>query len=641
MALCCTMNATESRSTAVRSVKKRPFVEAFTDTGTFARQTSRTTEIYKDPAVSDLEWVHKISKYLLSSLLGVGVLSVKAIVSALVGVYASFPKGPGAKERPTKRRKLSHNSKMSINNNNNGTRRRGQKKTKRDHRTNGPEAKTMADSASTNDDIEVTKVQAVNNSSVSIVPPQKDTKGVETRPVIDKKDMRPVRLYSKNEGLDTPSRPGQAQGGLLSPVDKPGNKDGARKSGPLASLSAGSAQVRDRLQVSQGDADTSVIVPNVTYGTSFFLRKQKAQGQQRASNGPSSLTSRLRRVYTHANSERILSAEQQQVFRLLNIEKQNQERRNPFFHLPRPRDTHYISNIEEREKRLTGTGTALAPIKLPDEAPVVTPEKAARYAQIHKARKDLEQQIAKLKLGEAKEELIPPVEPNRLKVIERYWSGRYNEGQIIGTAYKVDLMVGDVRTLRDGVWLNDNVIDFYAAAITNRESAKGPLKSFAFSTHFFSKLTSAGGYKNVMRWAKRKGVDVTKLDLVFVPINENNNHWVLGVVNNKARQILYYNSMSGDGQWALPYIRDYMIQEAARLYPNKAAEYEELYMSYELVPRAACPQQSNYYDCGVFTCKNLERVASGKPLNYSQKDMKLMRRHIADELLMAAENSKL
>lgn len=102
--------------------------------------------------------------------------------------------------------------------------------------------------------------------------------------------------------------------------------------------------------------------------------------------------------------------------------------------------------------------------------------------------------------------------------------------------YNIDISFADLQTLRDGRWLNDNIIDFYLNLVMKRNS-----KVFIWTTHFYSTLASRG-YSGVARWAKRKKIDLFTMDKVIVPVNISNTHWALAVIDNLQKTITYYDS---------------------------------------------------------------------------------------------------
>ncbi|KAF8002822.1 hypothetical protein HF325_002067 [Metschnikowia pulcherrima] len=56
-------------------------------------------------------------------------------------------------------------------------------------------------------------------------------------------------------------------------------------------------------------------------------------------------------------------------------------------------------------------------------------------------------------------------------------------------------------------------------------------------------------------------------------------------------------------------------------------------IAYKLYPNMKTPQQQNGSDCGVFTCTVAKHLAENLPLSFSQKDMPLIRRRMAFEIM--------
>ncbi|KAG5420976.1 hypothetical protein I9W82_000066 [Candida metapsilosis] len=215
---------------------------------------------------------------------------------------------------------------------------------------------------------------------------------------------------------------------------------------------------------------------------------------------------------------------------------------------------------------------------------------------------------------------IEPLNESQLLKVNQAWKS--NPRSICITQYSIDITFADLQTLRDGRWLNDNIIDFYS----NMVMEKNP-KVFIWTTHFYSNLASRG-YSGVARWAKRKKIDLFTMDKVIVPINISNTHWALAVINNITKAITYYDSLnfsqSGNPE-ALENLQMYMDNEAQRL--DRDA------IKYTLIPYIDAPQQQNGSDCGVFTCIAARYLALNQEFNYSQNDMKVIRRRMTLEIM--------
>lgn len=277
-------------------------------------------------------------------------------------------------------------------------------------------------------------------------------------------------------------------------------------------------------------------------------------------------------------------------------------------------------------------------IELPEQAPS-TEIYAKAYMDLVAQREKLAKDVEQLRKTEEEEKAkklakdeVKLLDPKSVKMVENLWKRRDESTELV-LAYRIGISVYDLRTLRDGQWLNDNVIDFYLSMVSERsKESNGQLPTcFAFSTHFFSTLQTRG-YSGVARWAKRKGIDVTKQDFIFVPINRHNTHWCLAVINNRDMRFEFYDSMNGAGTAALDLLCDYMYQQTASTYPDSNQE-EMGYDKYEICSTLECPQQQNSFDCGVFVSKMVDVLSRDRDImSFSQKDMPNIRRRMAFEI---------
>ncbi|CAK9436247.1 uncharacterized protein LODBEIA_P08050 [Lodderomyces beijingensis] len=217
---------------------------------------------------------------------------------------------------------------------------------------------------------------------------------------------------------------------------------------------------------------------------------------------------------------------------------------------------------------------------------------------------------------------VKPLTDQQANQVYRAWKSEPRE--LVIDKFKISLKAVDLQTLRDGKWINDNVIDFYFALATEADD-----KMFAWTSHFYTTLEDRG-YQGVARWAKKRKIDCLALNKLFVPVNIHNTHWALAVVDNVEKTISYYDSLDASQSGnihACTTLQDYMNQEAQRL--NKPP------VAYKLVPSLPCPQQQNGFDCGIFTCQAGKHIAQNKKFNYTQKDMKVIRRRMAYEMMTA------
>lgn len=255
------------------------------------------------------------------------------------------------------------------------------------------------------------------------------------------------------------------------------------------------------------------------------------------------------------------------------------------------------------------------------------------YQDILKSKRELQRQIEQRKDIFLQKSRIQDLNSEQYAKVKKFWDFQGGSNIIICTINNIDIRITDLKTLKNGEWLNDNIIDSYLSMIVNRNnSSKGSLPQiFVFTTHFFTTL-QAKGYNGVRRWAMRKKINVLELDYIFVPINIMNSHWTLAIINNKEKKFQYYDSLPGshDGNAIMENLAHYMNNERKRLLGNMDVKHEN---EYDFQNCNNGPKQKNGFDCGVFACMEIEYLARESPLNFGQNDMLTFRKRMAYELI--------
>ena len=140
---------------------------------------------------------------------------------------------------------------------------------------------------------------------------------------------------------------------------------------------------------------------------------------------------------------------------------------------------------------------------------------------------------------------------------------------------------------------------------------------FAFSTFFYSKLSSQG-YKSVLHW--HKATDLFGNRLLLFPVHlEELSHWCLVVANVSNRQLSCLDSLGKKYQTCLNTFKHYLDKISGH--------------SYLIKEEKSVPRQTNSYDCGVFVCLYARCLAEGLVFNFSQRDIPAIRNKIIIELL--------
>ena len=210
--------------------------------------------------------------------------------------------------------------------------------------------------------------------------------------------------------------------------------------------------------------------------------------------------------------------------------------------------------------------------------------------------------------------------------------------KLIIDKFNTSLKGKDLCTLRDGTWLNDEVINFYMQLLQQRNEAqcgqnKKKLPSYFLNSFFLTKLLDGTGiytYANVRRWTKK--FDVFSADKIFFPINVSNTHWTLAVVHMHDQRIQYYDSMGGKGtkylDALLRWVQDEHEDKKAKL--GSGGQFDATRWRRVGTIQATTPQQRNGVDCGVFCILFADFLSDNLDLSsFQQKDISMFRRKVA------------
>ena len=211
--------------------------------------------------------------------------------------------------------------------------------------------------------------------------------------------------------------------------------------------------------------------------------------------------------------------------------------------------------------------------------------------------------------------------------------------------------------LNEDKWLVDETINSYMWLLQMRdhesvflaqdtETVKKP--SLYFNSFFFENLHSGierrynySAVERFARQAKATAGNLFELDKLIIPVNAGNFHWFLCVAHIQQRRIKVYDSTCGDRTAYLDSLKLYLKDEAEKLeklgtvVPGELRDLD----SWELIdadPKNT-PQQTNAFDCGVYTCTFAEYVGQGLGLRFSQKDIVHFRQRITYSLLHAVK----
>ncbi|KAF3260465.1 Smt3-specific protease [Orbilia oligospora] len=247
------------------------------------------------------------------------------------------------------------------------------------------------------------------------------------------------------------------------------------------------------------------------------------------------------------------------------------------------------------------------------------------YTQMVERQKIIDEQIKRMRtIAKPPAEVLRKISDGTLRELQGFLNDKnqLKEARRVG---RDPVTPRNLKTLNGSQWLNDEVINSYIHLVKERENRDGSQKMITMNSAFVSSFKESG-YGRVARWAKRAGAageEILGLKGIIIPIHRNF-HWTLAFVNVEKKRFEYYDSLAGNWD-PISLLRTWMKHEVGSKYID--GEWEDFY------PGSQTPQQGNGYDCGVFLCKTAEVIARGGVLNFSQKDIPVIRKMMQVELL--------
>ena len=206
------------------------------------------------------------------------------------------------------------------------------------------------------------------------------------------------------------------------------------------------------------------------------------------------------------------------------------------------------------------------------------------------------------------------------------------------------------KTMSPGVWFSDEPLDLSMALIHGMQ--KDPKEFEVYPTCFMQQLLVVQNPFKVRGKPKVK-IDYKAVDnysyshwgeeYVFgckklaIPINMNDNHWVLVVVCFETKTIHYYDSNKNTDDRFCRAVKMYL--EAEWKAAKKEGKMDTEKHKWQLIkssPRED-PQQPNQHDCGVFVCCKLEHLALSRKMPRTIEESFERRMELAVRILKHCE----
>jgi len=221
-----------------------------------------------------------------------------------------------------------------------------------------------------------------------------------------------------------------------------------------------------------------------------------------------------------------------------------------------------------------------------------------------------------------------------IQVIRQVWD-RDGAGNIaIAKDEKRVLHRKDFWTLRDGNWLNDEIINYVLRAF-QRALDQERQNVLIWGTQFYIKLcnhadNSVGtrkeySYENVKRWTKK--MDIFRLQKIIIPVHEGN-HWAMLIIDMKKRHLFYFDSFLRDNRVCVQFVKNWLKDEHQdkRKQPLKTSEWDHTFVK-------EIPTQTNDSDCGIFALLYAINFGQNGSMNFESKHIPYYRRLIVIEAM--------
>ncbi|KAL3088575.1 hypothetical protein niasHT_023193 [Heterodera trifolii] len=221
-------------------------------------------------------------------------------------------------------------------------------------------------------------------------------------------------------------------------------------------------------------------------------------------------------------------------------------------------------------------------------------------------------------------EEFPELKNADKQIVKIIWSRSMSLEEVFVSGFDAKITRKDLLTLSNLEWLNDEVINFFLNLVVERNNSDPNLpKVFTFNTFFYQKLQK-NGFTGVKRWTRK--VDIFAHEILIIPIHLPN-HWCMAIIDFRQKRLDYYDSLMGTNEKCLHNLRDYLEQES--LDKRKRPFDSEGWI---MECRKDIPSQSNFSDCGMFSCLFAEYASRRAPITFTQKHISYFRERMCFEI---------
>lgn len=183
-------------------------------------------------------------------------------------------------------------------------------------------------------------------------------------------------------------------------------------------------------------------------------------------------------------------------------------------------------------------------------------------------------------------------------------------------------------------WLNDNIVNAYFFLLRRYHR-----EIYFFPTTYWQQIDEGTAENRKHYMAAAAELDPNKGGWMM-PINLNNNHWVLLYKKHRrghAAQYILYDSLFDPKKPKSGHSSAKIEEKLSKYFPIDKIKYHKRRTHKDRNDDG--PVQKNTRDCGVFVCMNAFALANKRPL-FSQRHVRAFRRRIGHDIVTGTKSDK-
>ena len=146
-------------------------------------------------------------------------------------------------------------------------------------------------------------------------------------------------------------------------------------------------------------------------------------------------------------------------------------------------------------------------------------------------------------------------------------------------------------------------------------------RNYFFNSFFMERLLVTNQeyrFDNVRRWTSKLD-DLRLYHRLLFPINFNNHHWTLGAVDFVRKEVVYYDSLRGEGSQYTEALLHW-VKDIFHFYDYAPAEDWSFWQKRVSMEG---PRQNDGYNCGVFVTMYADYLSDDLPFTFTTSDVHL------------------